>query len=56
VASIPRGQHKGGDITHTQVPIPFETDEGNNDEELDMVKQIKNMSKESIMLKSMKAR
>lgn len=55
VASIPRGQHKRGDMTHTQVPIVFETDEGNNDEEMDMVKQIKNMSKESIMLKMMKS-
>ena len=45
VAGVPRGSHKAGDTTFTQVPVPFETDEGNNDEEMDMVKQIKHMSK-----------
>lgn len=55
VANIPRGSHRTGDTTYTQVPIAFETDEGNVEEELDMVKQIKNISKESIMMKQLRA-
>ena len=55
VAQLPRGTHRAGDTTFTQVPVLFETDDGNVDEELDMVKQIKHMSKESIMMKQLKA-
>ena len=55
VAHLPRGTHRPGDTTLTQMPVAFETDEGVNDEELDMVKQIKTMSKESIMMKQLKA-
>ena len=56
VAGIARGTHKTGDTTYTQVPINFETDEGNVDEELDMVKQIKNISKEAMMMKQLRTK
>ena len=55
VNGLPRGTHKKGDTTVTQQPVLFETDEGNVDEELDMVKQIKNISKESMMMKQLRS-
>jgi hypothetical protein len=55
VAGMARGSHRKGDTTETQQPVVFETDEGNVDEELDMVKQIKNISKESMMMKQMRS-
>jgi hypothetical protein len=35
--------------------VVFENDEGNVEEELDMVKQIKSLSKESMMMKQLRA-
>ena len=55
VSNVPRGTHKKGDCTLNQHVITFETDEGNVEGELDMVKQIKSISKESIMMKQLRA-
>ena len=55
MASVPRGTHQKGDFTLNPHPIVFETDDGNVEEELDMVKQIKNFSKESMVMKQMRA-
>jgi hypothetical protein len=55
VAGLPRGTHKIGDTTLNQHVVAFETDEGNMEEELDMVKQIKNISKESMMMKQLRS-
>ena len=55
VAGLPRGTHKLGDTTINQHVVVFENDEGNVEEELDMVKQIKNISKESMMMKQLRA-
>jgi hypothetical protein len=55
VAGMARGTHKKGDFTLNQHPAAFETDDGNVEEELDMVKQIKKISKESMMIKQLRA-
>ena len=55
MSNVPRGEHKAGDTTINQHLVFFETDEGNVEEELDMVKQIKNISKESMMMKQLRA-
>lgn len=55
MAGLPRGTHKAGDTTVNQHVVVFETDEGNVEEELDMVKQIKNISKESMMMKQLRS-
>jgi hypothetical protein len=55
VAGLARGTHKLGDTTVNQHIVAFENDEGNVEEELDMVKQIKVFSKESMMMKQLRA-
>jgi hypothetical protein len=55
VSNIPKGSHMKGDFTLSQHPIAFENDDGNVEEEMEMVKQIKNLSKESMMMKQLRA-
>ena len=51
---MPRGQHKQGDFAQND-EVRFENEQGDVEEEIDLVKRLKNFSKEQTMMKNIRS-